>query len=754
MNPEKKIVSKIEDKSIDLIIKASSNKNAVSVLDEYIINDSFFALISKIKNTIDEDGFFEWLPVFIAMTRYAGEKALNVFMFDVQILGGLVIFSGNIAEMLTGEGKTFTAVLPVFLNYICGRKVHIVTVNDYLAKRDCEWMKPVYDILGIQAGYIQYDMSPEEKRKAYCNDVVYGSNNEFGFDYLRDNMVNEASEVVQGKLDCVIIDEIDSVLIDEARVPLVISGMSYQTPVIFKLMNNNVKQFLNLKDSKHYCTIDYDKKKVDINSHGWTLMQHLCSNLKLEEHDLRQMANTFLKAYLLFKRDKEYIVQDGRVIIVDEFTGRQMLGRRYKAGLHQALEAKEGLTVEGESQILATVTFQKYFKQYNKMSGMTGTAKTEEKELNDLYGLKVFQIPTNKPCIRSDEEDIIYVDEKSKYKAVVDYIKECNNNGNPVLVGTKSVEKSELISVMLNFDNIKHNVLNAKNHELEADIVKQAGCFKNVTVATNMAGRGTDIILDEESKQAGGLVVIGTEKHDAQRIDNQLRGRAARQGDPGRTLFFISFDDEMFYDYNMNDFKDLVDGNKKIEDNIVRGFMNGVQDEIEYKNSVMRKTIYEFDNVFSKYRDFAYNKRKIIFDVNNVGKLIFDVINDIVEIHHNDPEIFPFVNINTKDKEEIKDIISCFIDEKIKRMKSKNFYGMAKTLYLTMFDKYWNRFLNFIDNFMSEIKTETDALDILEKESESAFINTWYLIEKNFLILLLFNDKIGELVLDETKINY
>ncbi|MDD3926701.1 MAG: preprotein translocase subunit SecA, partial [bacterium] len=507
-------------------------------------------LKDRLSNGADLDSV---LPEAFALVREASIRTIGLRHFDVQLLGGIVLHRRKIAEMKTGEGKTLVATLPTFLNALTGRGVHVVTVNDYLARRDCEWMRPVFEMLGMSIGVIQHDMDGEQRRAAYNADITYGTNNEFGFDYLRDNMVADPSEMVQRELNYAIVDEVDSILVDEARTPLIISGISDKPTELYYKVDTVVARLHVEKDYD----IHEKERTVTLTEDGVARVEDLLGieNLSDSENiEINHHVDQALKARYIFKKDVDYVIKEGQVIIVDEFTGRLMFGRRYSDGLHQAIEAKEGVKIEHESQTLATITFQNYFRLYDKLAGMTGTAKTEENEFVKIYGLEVVIVPTNMPMVRQDYPDVIYKSEGSKFRAVVEEIIAAHDRGQPVLVGTRSIEKSERLSDMLKRRGVVHQVLNAKHHEREAEIIAQAGRPGAVTIATNMAGRGVDILLggypvDPEAaakvRDAGGLYVIGTERHESRRIDNQLRGRSGRQGDPGASKFFVSLEDEL-----------------------------------------------------------------------------------------------------------------------------------------------------------------------------------------------------------------
>ncbi|HEY2554382.1 MAG TPA: preprotein translocase subunit SecA, partial [Candidatus Cybelea sp.] len=503
------------------------------------------AKTAEFKNRLEQgEPLDALLPEVFAVVREAGKRTVGMRHFDVQIMGGQVLYEGRIAEMKTGEGKTLVATLPVYARALEGRGVHVVTVNDYLARRDADWMGAIYQYLGLSVGVIQHGLDSGERRAAYNCDVTYATNNEVGFDYLRDNMAWQVEDLVQRELYFALVDEVDSILIDEARTPLIISGPSQEATELYEKFAQIIPR---LKKNEDF-TVDEKAHAVPITEAGVARVEKMLGVQNLYDQrniELTHQLNAALRGWNLFHRDQQYIVKDGEVIIVDEFTGRLMLGRRYSDGIHQAIEAKEGIKVRGEDQTLATITFQNLFRLYEHLAGMTGTAKTEEREFRDIYGLDVVVVPTNMPMVRKDNSDIVYKSERAKFEAVVDEIIEEHKKGRPVLVGTRSIEKSELLATMLRRKGVECNVLNAKYHEQEAEIIKDAGQNAQVTIATNMAGRGTDIKLGEGVAQNGGLHIIGTERHESRRIDNQLRGRSGRQGDPGSSRFYVSLEDEV-----------------------------------------------------------------------------------------------------------------------------------------------------------------------------------------------------------------
>lgn len=575
------------------------------------------------------------LPEAFATVREASTRVLKMRHFDVQLLGGIVLHRGKISEMKTGEGKTLTATLPLYLRALTGKGAHLVTVNDYLAKRDSHEMGQLYNWLGLTTGCIFHDMSDQQRKEAYQADITYGTNNEFAFDYLRDNMKFDLADYVQREFHFCIVDEVDSILIDEARTPLLISGPSEGDPGIYSTMNALIPRLI--KD-KHY-TVDEKIRSVVLTDDGVTKVQELLEieNLfEIRNIDKLHSVNQALRAHTMFKRDVEYVVRDGKVVIVDEFTGRLKEGSRWSDGLHQAVEAKEGVKVKSENQTLASITFQNFFKLYPTLAGMTGTADTEAEEFHKIYHLDVVVIPTNVPMIRNDEADIVFKDRASKYRAVAKMITECHKNGQPVLVGTISIESSEELSKLLDKEGIPHNVLNAKQHEKEAQIIINAGSNGAVTIATNMAGRGTDIKLTAETKNAGGLCIIGTERHESRRIDNQLRGRSGRQGDPGRSKFFLSLQDDLMRIFGSERISGIMDkmGMKEdepIEHRMISNAIARAQKKVEAHNFDIRKHLLEYDNVMNEQRQMIYRLRKEILADTGNRELIFDFIDDVCE---------------------------------------------------------------------------------------------------------------------------
>lgn len=624
INPQESALKKLSDSSL-------ANKT-----------NEFKARLAK-GETLDDI-----LPDAFAVIREASRRVLGMRQFDVQLIGGIILHRGNIAEMGTGEGKTLVATAPVYLNALEGKGAHVITVNDYLAKRDSEWMGQVYKFLGLSVGLIVHDLDFEQRKIAYNSDITYGTNNEFGFDYLRDNMVSSLDQMVQRPLHYCLIDEVDSILIDEARTPLIISGPGQKSTDNYYVMSKLVPQ---LKLGEDY-TIDEKQKTVAPTEAGVSKMEKMLKVDNLYDTDNLELNHLFvqaLRAQAMMERDRDYVVKDGEVVIVDEFTGRLMYGRRYSDGLHQAIEAKEGLQVQRESQTLATITFQNYFRMYDKLAGMTGTAKTEEQEFIKIYGLEVFQVPTNRPVQRKDLPDVIFKTKRGKYRAVVREIERRHATGQPMLIGTTSIEQSEQLSHMLKEAGIVHNVLNAKYHELEAQIVAQAGQKGQVTIATNMAGRGTDIVLGEGVSELGGLAIIGTERHESRRIDNQLRGRAGRQGDPGSSQFFLSLEDDLLRIFGGDNIKKFMEKmgleeDEEIRSSMVSSAIQKAQKRVEERNFDIRKYVLEYDDVMNQQRKVVYEQRRKILESQDMKDQILNMVDMLInhglETYAN-PKLYP-----------------------------------------------------------------------------------------------------------------
>ena len=704
--------SEREIKRIDSIVDSIEDlEEKTSTLDDSELKNKTLEFKERLKKGEKLDDI---LPEAYAVVREASKRVLGMRHFRVQLIGGVILHQGRISEMKTGEGKTLAATLPVYLNALEEKGVHVVTVNDYLAKRDRDWMGKIYNFLGLSVGCLIHGITKEERKEAYKSDITYGTNNEFGFDYLRDNMVIRKEDMVQRDLNYCIIDEVDSILIDEARTPLIISGQGDENTHLYFQANSFAKTLKGrkkdpdekigkmdiimgegYKEETVDFIVDEKGKNVTLTEKGVNKAEKYFNieNLADQENmELTHHINAALKAQHIMKRDSDYIVKDGEVIIVDQFTGRLMHGRRYSNGLHQAIEAKEGLDIRRESKTLATITYQNFFRMYNKLSGMTGTAKTEENEFREIYGTDVVEIPTNKPVVREDNPDVIYKNEIGKYNAVIEEIIERNKKGQPVLVGTVSIERSELLSKLLTKKGVKHEVLNAKNHEKEAEIVAQAGRYKSVTIATNMAGRGTDIVLggnpehiaktklkdkvseeiaaqadgfddtddpdvisarkiyknlldkakedlkDENKKviEAGGLAIIGTERHESRRIDNQLRGRAGRQGDPGTSRFYISLEDDLMRLFAGDKVKAIVDTlglpeDEPLEHNMLTKSIETAQGRVEGRNFNIRKHVLQYDNVMNRQREVIYSERKKVLMGEDLRDYIFSMIEEIVD---------------------------------------------------------------------------------------------------------------------------
>ena len=670
------------------------------------------------------------LPEAFAVVREASRRVTGMRHFDVQLLGGIVLHRGDIAEMRTGEGKTLVATLPVYLNALTGKGVHVVTVNDYLATRDSEDMGRIYKFLGLSVGLIVHDLTYDQRRRAYNADVTYGTNNEFGFDYLRDNMVISEDQMVQRPLNYCIVDEVDSILIDEARTPLIISGPGEKSTDLYYTLAGIVKTF-----TKDDYTMDEKQKTIAPTDSGVAKVEKMLgiSNMFDNEHlDLNHLVIQALRARFMMHRDKDYVVKNGEIVIVDEFTGRLMFGRRYSDGLHQSIEAKENVKVQGESKTLATITFQNYFRMYEKLAGMTGTAKTEEDEFNKIYKLDVYVIPTNKPAIRKDLPDVIYKTKNAKYRAVVREVKKRHATGQPILVGTTSINQSEILSQLLDKENIVHNVLNAKYHEKEAEIIKNAGQKGMVTIATNMAGRGTDIKLGPGVAELGGLMIIGTERHESRRIDNQLRGRAGRQGDPGTTQFFLSLEDDLmriFGSDNISKFMDKLgmDEDEPITAKMITRSIEKAQKKVESHNFEIRKYVLEYDDVMNQQREVLYGQRRQVLTADSLRDTIMGMVDDIIHDgldKYADEKLYPeewdfagllaqmqqyFVPKNATTVEELenlsrvevqdklKQIAVDLYDERLKEIGETTMKELEKAIMLRVVDSKWMDHLDAMD---------------------------------------------------------
>jgi len=785
-----------------LVAKINGLEEEISKLSDEELRNKTEEFKNRLQNNETLDDI---LPEAFAVVREASKRVLGMRHFDVQLIGGIILHQGRIAEMKTGEGKTLVATLPVYLNALTGEGVHVVTVNDYLAKRDSEWMGKVYRFLGLSVGLVIAGMNPSQKQEAYACDVTYGTNNEFGFDYLRDNMVIYKNQLVQRKLKYAIVDEIDSILIDEARTPLIISGRGNKSSDLYKKADNfvrrlkakviveeDVKDFEQAEDNENYdYIVDLKAKSASLTSKGIKKAEqefHLENFNDIENSELVHNVNQALRAHGIMKKDIDYIVKDGEVLIVDEFTGRIMYGRRYNNGLHQAIEAKENVKIADESKTLATITFQNYFRMYEKLSGMTGTAMTEEAEFEEIYHLDVIEIPTNKPMVRDDHHDIIYKNEPAKFRAVIRDIKESNEKGQPVLVGTVSIEKSEKLSNLLKREGIKHEVLNAKFHEKEAEIIAQAGKFGAVTIATNMAGRGTDIMLggnseylakqemrklgytdtlieqatafnetkdpdilearkrfknletkhnerikEEKEKviQAGGLKIIGTERHESRRIDNQLRGRSGRQGDPGESRFYIGLDDDLMKIFGGDKVTTVfnllgADEDMPIEAKMISKSVESAQRRVEGRNFSIRKNVLSYDDVMNAQREIIYEQRREVLDGKDlkekITRMMDSVAEDLIQIYLSEENVnkealmqdikvtfgvdklnslLEDKNLNANDIiNELKDKIHEIYEQKEIEIGSENLRELERVIMLKIVDERW---MDHIDN-MDELK--------------------------------------------------
>ena len=672
-----------------------------------------------------------------ATVREAAKRVINEKPFYTQVLGALAIHYGNIAEMKTGEGKTLTSVMPAYLNALTGEGVHIITVNEYLASRDAAWMGQIFEFLGLTVGTNLRDLSPAEKRERYNCDILYSTNNEIGFDYLRDNMVVRKEDRVQRPLNFAIVDEVDSVLIDEARTPLIISGGAMHSNNQYTDAQRFVR---DLKENEDFI-IDEKTKSINLTDEGSKKCEKFYGIDNM--YDIKYSAlvhhiNQALRANFTMKNEVDYVVQDGKVVIVDQFTGRLMQGRAFSEGLHQAIEAKEGVKINEETKTLATITFQNLFRMYKKLSGMTGTAKTEEEEFRNIYNMYVIQIPTNKPVIRKDMADLIFATKQDKYNAIIKEIKERHATGQPVLVGTIAIETSELISNMLKKERIKHEVLNAKNHAREAEIIAKAGEIGSVTIATNMAGRGTDIKLGEGVKELGGLCVIGTERHESRRIDNQLRGRAGRQGDPGYTQFFVSFEDDLMVRFGTDRFKDLLQAaglgtTINLRSKTMTRNVETAQKKVEGNNFDIRKSLLQYDDVMGRQREIMYERRNEILDSDSIHESIINLIKDhiynlvmshLVEqpelLEFDCSEICEYVNENllrnsnmklseiiNKSKDEVIQILEDKIigeyENKIKDLPEEIVNDFEKVIALRVIDTHWMEHINTMDHLKEGI---------------------------------------------------
>ncbi|MBI5518631.1 MAG: preprotein translocase subunit SecA [Desulfovibrio sp.] len=670
----KKIIGSSNERYLKKLEPVVARINAMEPQMQALSDEDFPAKIAAWKEEVAGGrSLDDLLPECFALVREAGKRVLGMRHYDVQLVGGMVLHNGRIAEMKTGEGKTLVATLPVVLNALSGKGVHLVTVNDYLAKRDAGWMGKLYNFLGLSVGVIVHGLTDEERQQAYGSDITYGTNNEFGFDYLRDNMKFYKESLVQRPLNYAIVDEVDSILIDEARTPLIISGAAEESTQLYRKVDAIIPRLTRGEKPKDEDTpptgdflVDEKGRAVSLTERGVAKCEKLLgvenmydpSNATLQHHVMQG-----LKAHHLYRRDVEYIVKDDQVVIVDEFTGRLMPGRRFSDGLHQALEAKENVKVEAENQTLASITFQNYFRMYEKLSGMTGTADTEAVEFKEIYNLEVTVIPTNRPMVRIDHPDMIFKTQREKFNAIAEEIADCHKRGQPVLVGTVSIEKSELVSEMLKKRGVPHNVLNAKQHELEAQIVAEAGQQGKVTIATNMAGRGTDIVLGEGVKELGGLHILGTERHESRRIDNQLRGRSGRQGDPGTSRFYLALDDDLMRLFGSDRIAGLMNSlgmeeGEAIENRMVSRAIEGSQKRVEAHNFEIRKQLLDYDNVMNQQREVIYARRREIMYAETLDEIVEEYVAELLD------EIYaPLEHIKGEVDEDTAGIISSRLDE-------------------------------------------------------------------------------------------
>ena len=736
LNFLRKVFKDSNTRELEKIIPLVEEINALEPVMQKLSDQQLRAKTEEFKERLSRgETLDDILPEAFAVVREAAQKSTKEKFrhFDVQLMGGIILHQGRIAEMKTGEGKTLVATLPAYLNALTGKGVHVVTVNDYLARRDSEWMGQIYRFLGLSVGVILSGMTPEERRKAYQADITYGTNNEFGFDYLRDNMALRPEDVVQRELNYAILDEVDSILIDEARTPLIISGPVQEATRDYVKLNRVIPRLVSGRDYE----VDEKNKTAHFTEEGIHRIENMLGidNLYDEEHfQLVHQLNQSLRAHTLMKKDRDYIVQDGEIKIVDEFTGRIMEGRRYSEGLHQAIEAKEGVVVHKESQTFASITYQNYFRMYNKLAGMTGTAATEEEEFIKIYGMDVVVIPTNKPMIRKDLPDLIFATEEQKFKAVVEKVKELYQKGQPVLVGTVDIEKSEELSERLKKVGVPHNVLNAKNHEKEADIIKEAGLRGKVTIATNMAGRGTDIVLGPGVKELGGLFVLGTERHESRRIDNQLRGRSGRQGDPGVSQFFVSLEDDLLRLFGSENISGLMnrlgmqDG-EPIEHPLINRSLERAQKRVEGRNFEIRKSLLQYDDIMNKQREIIYKQRQEVLFADDLKEIILGmykrVVEDVIDLylskdlHSEDWDLegllkyFEQYNLSRKirpadleglSREEIGNMLYQLgvetYDEKEEKLGKELMLDLCRFVILRTIDRKW---MNHLDN-MDELK--------------------------------------------------
>ncbi len=798
MNILKKIVGSRNDRILKDYSKILKEINLLSEEMKSLSDTDFPDITSKLKKDYkDGKNLEDMLPYAYSLTREASSRIMKMTHFDEQILGGIALHNGKIAEMKTGEGKTLVATLPAYLNAITGKGVHIITVNDYLAKRDCDWMTDLYNFLGLSTGVILSGQSLEEKKEAYKSDIIYGTNNEFGFDYLRDNMVYSSDEKVQNELAYAVVDEVDSILIDEARTPLIISGATDESSKLYKKINGFVALLSQGSEEDEHSDffLDEKSKQAFLTEKGHVTFEEILLKNKVIKIDdslydannisLLHYIGTALRANFLFSHDIDYIVEDSKVVIIDEFTGRKMPGRRWGDGLHQAIEAKEKLNIENENQTLASITFQNYFRLYNNLSGMTGTADTEAQEFQEIYNLEVITIPAHKKMIRSDHGDLVYLTKKEKYNAIIEDVKICQKNQQPVLIGTASIDSSEYLSQELRKNKIPHHVLNAKQHEKESMIIENAGVLGSVTIATNMAGRGTDIVLGgkidletEEWKQlnkevinSGGLHVIGTERHESRRVDNQLRGRSGRQGDPGSSRFYLSLEDNLMRIFASDKVSALMqklgmEKGEAIEHNWVSKSISNAQKKVEGHNFDIRKHLLDYDNVANEQRKHIYNKRNEFLDIKNRKDIIdliteevfIDLIEANINLDSSSSEIDDILqrdfNIQLKTSEIIKKSLKkeevtkatlrniYEIHEKnIKDLPSEVYLEITKEIYINIIDKSWIEHIQSMDYLRQGIGLRSYAQKNPKQEYKREAFDMFSIMQNNIhysFISLLF----------------
>ena len=798
MNILKKIVGSRNDRILKDYRKILREINLLSQEMQSLSDKDFPDITGKLKKDyMDGKSLEDMLPYAYSLTREASSRIMKMRHFDEQILGGIALHNGKIAEMKTGEGKTLVATLPAYLNAITGKGVHIITVNDYLAKRDCDWMTDLYNFLGLSTGVILSGQTLEEKKKAYKSDIIYGTNNEFGFDYLRDNMVYSTDEKVQNGLVYAVVDEVDSILIDEARTPLIISGATDESSKLYKKINGFVALLSQGKEEDEHSDffLDEKSKQAFLTEKGHVTFEEILLKNKVIKIDeslydannisLLHYMGTALRANFLFSHDIDYIVEESKVVIIDEFTGRKMPGRRWGDGLHQAIEAKENLNIENENQTLASITFQNYFRLYDNLSGMTGTADTEAQEFQEIYNLEVITIPAHKKMIRSDHGDLVYLTKKEKYNAIIEDVKICRKNKQPVLIGTASIDSSEYLSQELKKNKIPHHVLNAKQHEKESMIIENAGALGSVTIATNMAGRGTDIVLGgkidnetEEWKQlnkevinSGGLHVIGTERHESRRVDNQLRGRSGRQGDPGSSRFYLSLEDNLMRIFASDKVSALMqklgmEKGEAIEHNWVNKAIGNAQKKVEGHNFDIRKHLLDYDNVANEQRKHIYNKRNEFLDIKNrkdiIGLITEEVFIDLIEANINldssSSEIDDIlqrdfnIQLNASEiikkslkKEEVAKAVLSNIyeihEKNIKDLPGEVYLEITKEIYINIIDKSWVEHIQSMDYLRQGIGLRSYAQKNPKQEYKREAFDMFSIMQNNIhysFISLLF----------------